>query len=98
MPAGGADPAVATILPVAGDSAKKDLKADVVPDTQTGVVADPALQAMTLLPAFVPVVQTMQQAAPELKSPLSSLSSDKSSGDRMVSALPDPGQCRIGVD
>lgn len=88
LPAAGADAGAATILPVAGAGVTKDLKADVVLDTPAGLVADPALQAMALMPAFVPVAQAMQQAEPELKPALPALSPDKSSGDRIVSTLP----------
>lgn len=66
----------------------QDFKAEVVPDVHDGVAADPMLQAMALMPGVVPVMQTMQQATPEIKPPPSTLSSDKSPGERKISAFP----------
>ncbi|MFN3397470.1 MAG: flagellar hook-length control protein FliK [Sulfurimicrobium sp.] len=69
---------------VAGDG--RDLKTDAMPDAQAAA-ADPALQAMTLMPAFVPAMQSVQQAAPGIKlDPAASLPGT-SSGDRLVAAL-----------
>lgn len=70
---------------VAGDG--RDMKTDAVPDAQT-VATDPALQAMALMPAFVPALQSVQQAAPGIR-PDSSTAPlpGASSGERLVAGL-----------
>lgn len=86
LPAVGAE--AGAEAPLQTDGAARGLKADAVLDVRAGAFTDPALQVMALMPGVAPVVQAMQQAAPEIKPALSTLSPDKSSGDRMVSALP----------
>lgn len=74
--------------PLKADGAIQDLKAEVAQDLHDGAVADPMLQAMALMPGVVSVMQTMQQATPEIKPSLSTPLSDKSPGERKISAFP----------
>jgi len=85
LPAAGAE--AGAEAPLQADGVAQDLKAEVVPEAKAGIVADPAFQAMALMPG-VPIVQVIQQALPEVKPVLSTLSPDKLSGDRKVFALP----------
>jgi flagellar hook-length control protein FliK len=64
--------------PVQADGAAQDIKAEIAPDAQ----------AMALMPGVAPLVQALQQAAPETRPALSALSPDKSPGDRKVPTLP----------